>query len=119
MFLHYGPSLVLGCLSNRGRASLGRPGGQVGCATGPKVFSQGLATCFGMSKLCSGDLALSRRALLKAFVRLLRKITSSTEINRHRSNIGENSGVVPIGLHGDVAVDAFRVMDRSTKCACA
>ena len=95
----------------------GRPwGGQAGGERKLKVLSEGLPIHFLLPRWFWRGFGTSMRALLEVFLNAFWRNTTSVKTNSRKIKSCRNTCVCTIGLHVDVAADAFRDKERSTTC---
>ena len=97
----------------------GRPGGgQAGGERELKILSERLPIQFLMPRWFWKGFGTSRRALLEVFLKAFWRKTRSIKTNSRKMNSCRNTYVFTIGLHIDVAADAFRDKETSSNCRC-
>ena len=111
--------LRLGGPRNVSWASLGRPGGRRKGAESPLGRpSNTLPIHFLMPRWFWRGFGTSMRSLLEVFLKAFWRKTISMKTNSRNIKSCRNTCVFTIGLHVDVAADAFRDKERSTNCRC-
>ena len=97
----------------------GRPwGGQAGGERELKVLSEGLPIHFLMPRWFWRGFGTSMRSLLEVFLKAFWRKTISMKTNSRNIKSCRNTCVFTIGLHVDVAADAFRDKETSSNCRC-
>ena len=100
-------------------ASLGGPGGRRKGAESPLGRpSNTLPIHFLMPRWFWRGFGTSTRSLLGVFLKACCRKTTCTKTNSHNIKSCRNTCVFTIGLHVDVAADAFRDKETSTNCRC-
>ena len=111
--------LRLGGLRNASWASLGRPGGRRKGAESPLGRpSNTLPIHFLMPRWFWRGFGTSMRSLLEVFLKAFWRKTICTKTNSRNIKSCRNTCVFTIGLHVDVAADAFRDKETSSNCRC-